>query len=76
MREGLAELPTAQRDLLLLLAADPPLTYREISTRLGMPIGSIGPTRARTLARLEATSAVSRYTGGGWRHAVRRTCAA
>ncbi len=76
VREGLAELPTAQRDLLLLLAADPPLTYREISTRLGMPIGSIGPTRARTLARLEATSAVSRYTGAGWRHAVRRTCAA
>jgi RNA polymerase sigma factor (sigma-70 family) len=76
VREGLAELPTTQRDLLLLIAADPPLSYREISTRLGMPVGSIGPTRARTLARLKATSAVSRYTGTNWRRVVRRPCAA
>ncbi len=74
VREGLAELPTAQRDLLLLLAADPPLSYREISTRLGRPIGSIGPTRARTLARLEATSAVSRYLASGRDGAVPRPC--
>ncbi|MBM7807645.1 RNA polymerase sigma factor (sigma-70 family) [Geodermatophilus bullaregiensis] len=76
VREGLAALPPAQRDLLLLLAADPPLSYREISTRLGMPIGSIGPTRARTLARLGATPAVSRYLGSGRRRTARRTCAA
>ena len=76
VREGLADLPTAQRDLLLLLAADPPLSYREISARLGMPIGSIGPTRARTLARLEATPAVRRYLGSGGWGVVRRPCAA
>jgi RNA polymerase sigma factor (sigma-70 family) len=75
VREGIAELPKVQHDLLLLLAADPPLSYREISTRLGMPIGSIGPTRARALARLEATSAVSRYFRSAWQDAV-RPCAA
>ena len=76
VREGLAELPTAQRDLLLLLAADPPLSYREISTRLGRPVGSIGPTRARTLARLEGTSAVSRYIASGWEGAAPHPCVA
>ncbi|WP_448642743.1 RNA polymerase sigma factor [Geodermatophilus sp. URMC 63] len=76
VREGLADLPAAQRDLLLLLAADPPLSYREISARLGMPVGSIGPTRARTLARLEATPSLRRYLGSGRRRGVRRPCAA
>jgi RNA polymerase sigma factor (sigma-70 family) len=47
-----AGLPEHQRTLLLLLVADPPLSYREISATLGIPIGSIGPTRARTLAGL------------------------
>jgi len=67
VRSGLAELSPAQRDLLLLLAADPPLSYRQISAMLDMPVGSIGPTRARCLARLGATAAVSRYvdTGSG-----------
>lgn len=45
-------LPERQRTLLLLLVADPPLSYREIADTLDMPIGSIGPTRARTLVRL------------------------
>ncbi len=30
-----------------------PISYRDISARLGMPIGSIGPTRARILAHLQ-----------------------
>jgi hypothetical protein len=41
-----------------------------------MPVGSIGPTRARTLARLEATPAVRRYLGSGRQGIVRRPCAA
>ena len=52
LRDGLAELPAGRRDLLLLLLTDPPLGYEEISTRLGIPIGSIGPTRARALEQL------------------------
>ena len=46
---GLAKLQAAQRDLLMLLFADPAISYRQISRRLGMPVGSIGPTRARCL---------------------------
>jgi hypothetical protein len=76
VRDGLAELPTAQRNLLLLLAADPQPSYRQISMILDMPIGSIGPTRARSLARLGATSAVSQYVGSGSRKLRRRPCAA
>jgi RNA polymerase sigma factor (sigma-70 family) len=55
---ALAELPERQRELLLLLIEDPPLPYEEISRRLGMPIGSIGPTRARAIARIRSHSAV------------------
>jgi RNA polymerase sigma factor (sigma-70 family) len=47
-----AGLPEHQRTLLLLLVADPPLSYKEISETLNIPIGSIGPTRARTLVGL------------------------
>ncbi len=55
---ALAELPERQRGLLLLLIEDPPLHYEEIARRLAMPIGSIGPTRARALTRIRAHSAV------------------
>ena len=34
------------------LMADPPASYVEISDELGLPVGSIGPTRGRCLARL------------------------
>jgi RNA polymerase sigma factor (sigma-70 family) len=55
---GLAELSSKERALLVLLAADPPLSYRQISDRVGMPVGSIGPTRARSLAKLRNTRSV------------------
>ncbi len=38
--------------LLRLLVDGSETGYREISTKLQMPIGSIGPTRARALDRL------------------------
>jgi RNA polymerase sigma factor (sigma-70 family) len=38
--------------LLRLLAGDPPASYDDISLALGMPVGSIGPTRGRCLASL------------------------
>jgi RNA polymerase sigma factor (sigma-70 family) len=58
LREALDELPAGRRDLLLLLLTDPPLAYEEISARLGLPIGSIGPTRARALEQLRRTRAL------------------
>lgn len=56
---ALAELPEHQRNLLVLLAADPPLPYAEIARRLGMRPGSIGPTRARALSKLRQSPAVA-----------------
>jgi RNA polymerase sigma factor (sigma-70 family) len=61
VRRGLAELPAAQQRLLTLLAGERPLSYREVSRILAMPVGSIGPTRARSLARLRDTAAVREY---------------
>jgi DNA-directed RNA polymerase specialized sigma24 family protein len=61
LRDGLAELPAVQRQMLLLLAADPPLSYRQISHQLGVPVGSIGPLRARYLQRLRATPALREF---------------
>lgn len=58
LREAMAELPAARRELLLLLLADPPVGYEQISERLGIPIGSIGPTRARALEQLRRTRAL------------------
>jgi len=40
--------PRCQR-LLRVLSASPPPSYAEVATALSMPIGSIGPTRARCL---------------------------
>lgn len=73
-----AELPGQQRELMLLLIADPPVPYAEISRRLGMAIGSIGPTRARALQRLRECPAIADWHDsdilfrgeGGGRHDV------
>src|SRR4051794_29097101 len=54
---ALGELSSSARSLLLLLIDDPPRSYREISEILGIPIGSIGPTRARYLDRLRQSPA-------------------
>jgi RNA polymerase sigma factor (sigma-70 family) len=49
---ALALLPERDQALLRMLSADPGPSYEEIGAALAMPIGSIGPTRARALARL------------------------
>jgi len=50
----MSHLPRRWQRLLELLMADPPSSYTEISDELGIPVGSIGPTRGRCLARLRA----------------------
>ncbi|HET9739237.1 MAG TPA: sigma-70 family RNA polymerase sigma factor [Solirubrobacteraceae bacterium] len=45
-------LPARDQALLRLLTTEPAPSYEEISAALAMPIGSIGPTRGRALARL------------------------
>ncbi len=52
VRKALSHLPSRWQRLLELLMADPPVTYAEISERLGLPVGSIGPTRGRCLETL------------------------
>jgi RNA polymerase sigma factor (sigma-70 family) len=52
VQDAMSSLPRRWQRLLELLMADPPASYAEISDQLGLPIGSIGPTRGRCLARL------------------------
>jgi RNA polymerase sigma factor (sigma-70 family) len=50
--EAVSLLRPEDQALVRMLASDPPASYAEISAALDMPIGSIGPTRARCLERL------------------------
>ena len=52
VRDALSRLPRRWQRLLEMLMADPPVSYADISDELGLPVGSIGPTRGRCLARL------------------------
>ncbi len=49
---ALDELPLPCRQLLSMLMQEPPVPYAEISKRLGIPVGGIGPSRARCLAKM------------------------
>lgn len=50
--EAFGHLAARDQALLRMLSADPTPSYREIAAALAMPMGSIGPTRARCLTRL------------------------
>ncbi|HEX4091667.1 MAG TPA: sigma-70 family RNA polymerase sigma factor [Trebonia sp.] len=52
VRDAVSHLPAHWQNLMEMLMADPPVSYSEISDELGLPIGSIGPTRGRCLDRL------------------------
>jgi RNA polymerase sigma factor (sigma-70 family) len=58
LRAAFADLPADCQRLLALLVTDPPLSYAEISARLDIPVGSIGPTRGRCLERLRRHPAI------------------
>ena len=49
----LPRLPGNCQRLLRVVFADPAPSYSEVGAALDMPVGSIGPTRARCLARLQ-----------------------
>jgi RNA polymerase sigma factor (sigma-70 family) len=63
LRAAFAELPPNCHDLLSLLVTDPPLAYAAISTMLGIPVGSIGPKRARCLDRLRRSPHLTGHAG-------------
>ena len=52
VRRAVQSLPDRWQHLLRMLTGDPPASYAEISTTLGLPVGSIGPMRGRCFDRL------------------------
>jgi RNA polymerase sigma factor (sigma-70 family) len=63
LRKALGALGDRCRTLLRMLATEPPPSYDEISAILDMPVGSIGPTRGRCLARLRTELEALGITG-------------
>lgn len=64
MREALDRLDERCRDLLLILFREDRPDYDRIATDLGMPRGSIGPTRGRCLDKLRtiyASRAINQF---------------
>ena len=62
LRRSLGHLGERCRELLRLLYSSDELSYVEISSLLDMPIGSIGPTRARCLERLRTIATAEGLT--------------
>jgi RNA polymerase sigma factor (sigma-70 family) len=52
LRHAFISLPPRWRSLLEVLMDAPSASYEEVAETVGMPIGSIGPTRQRCLERL------------------------
>jgi len=65
LRAAFAELPPRCRQLLSMLISDPPHSYADIHAELGLPVGSIGPQRARCLDRLRRSDALAAFGEGG-----------
>ena len=58
VHESLRGLRAEHQEMMILLFSDPKVSYQQVSSRLGMPVGSIGPTRARCLHQLLASTAI------------------
>ena len=63
LREALLDLPSGGQRLIALLLQDPPLPYAEISVRLGIPVGSIGPKRSRYLDKMRRHPTIAALIG-------------
>ena len=59
LRAAIARLSGRQRELLTLLVDRPEISYEEVSRTIGMPVGSIGPTRERAFERLRCDPALA-----------------
>jgi len=59
LHEAFLDLPPCGQQLIALLLEDPPVPYAEISVRLGIPIGSIGPNRRRCLDKMRRHPAIA-----------------
>jgi RNA polymerase sigma factor (sigma-70 family) len=63
LERALQHVTPRQRALLRLLMQNPTPSYEDISKALGIPVGSIGPTRARCLERLRGDERLARAVG-------------
>jgi RNA polymerase sigma factor (sigma-70 family) len=54
LMRALAQLPERERKLLVFLFLDDGWDYAKIASELAMPVGSIGPTRQRSLRKVRA----------------------
>ena len=62
LREAFTHLPPRDQQLIALLIEAPPVPYAEISARLGIAVGSIGPNRRRCLDKLRHHPAIAALT--------------
>ncbi|HEY6889392.1 MAG TPA: sigma-70 family RNA polymerase sigma factor [Solirubrobacter sp.] len=53
LRRAVRRLPEHERRIIAALLSEPAASYRGVAQRLDIPVGSIGPTRARSLTRLQ-----------------------
>jgi RNA polymerase sigma factor (sigma-70 family) len=75
--EALSELSDLQQRLVGMLIEDPQPSYSEISRRLNIPVGSIGPNRARALNRLRRSRSLAQLGTDetlGYGRRARRRC--
>jgi RNA polymerase sigma factor (sigma-70 family) len=59
LREAFTRLPPCCQQLIAILIEDPPVPYAQISAKLGIPVGSIGPNRGRCLDKLRRDPAIA-----------------
>jgi RNA polymerase sigma factor (sigma-70 family) len=64
LRRAFARISERCQALLRMLAAPESPSYEDVSAALGMPIGAIGPTRARCLEKLKRTPELATYGYG------------
>jgi RNA polymerase sigma factor (sigma-70 family) len=62
VRDAFTQLPDRCRRLLSMLISDPPASYAQISAALSIPVGGIGPQRARCLDRMRRSASLSAFT--------------
>jgi RNA polymerase sigma factor (sigma-70 family) len=64
LRAAFAQLSLRCQQLLSMLLRDPPVPYAEISTSIGIPVGSIGPNRVRCLEALRRRPVLAALIAG------------
>lgn len=67
LRQAFGRLPQRCSELLRVLMATPPPSYADVAAALDLPVGSIGPTRARCLQRLRQELGGLWLPCPGWR---------